>query len=222
MTNTKQLTIYWIPGMCADAKIFEPYIKDLSNFQHKVFNWYEPKSLNQDLSSYSDYFVSEIVDENPIIVGVSFGGLVALKMAKKVSFSKIILLSSMANYQAKPFLFKALHKMGLARIVSYLCASNLERFLTFYYGKKYSKQKKLYDTFLPYRNKKYLFWAFIQNIIWMGKTNLSPNLYSIHGENDEIFPIGQNHYDHLVEKASHVMIVTHQKTIKKQIKEIVN
>ena len=75
--------IYCMPGMAASPKIFE-YLKFPMNFQIHLLSWIPPIK-DEPLSDYAKRMCKRIVHKNPILLGVSFGGILVQEMAKYVS-----------------------------------------------------------------------------------------------------------------------------------------
>jgi pimeloyl-ACP methyl ester carboxylesterase len=71
--------VYFISGLCADKRAFS--FLNLSFCEPVFINWIQPLK-NESLSAYALRLKEQIRDDNPIIVGVSFGGMLATEMAK--------------------------------------------------------------------------------------------------------------------------------------------
>ena len=73
-------SIYLMPGMGANPKIFE--FLDLPNqFQVKFLSWIPPRN-NETLDHYSKRMSERVKHKNPVLIGVSFGGVLVQEMAK--------------------------------------------------------------------------------------------------------------------------------------------
>ena len=84
-----------MPGMAASPKIFE-YLKFPMNFQIHLLSWIPPVK-NEPLSDYAKRMCKRVVHKNPILLGVSFGGILVQEMAKYVSVKKIVIVSSIKS-----------------------------------------------------------------------------------------------------------------------------
>ena len=67
--------IYCISGLGADERIFQKLkIKDA---ELHALQWIRPEN-NESISQYAMRFKSQINEENPVILAVSFGGLITI------------------------------------------------------------------------------------------------------------------------------------------------
>mgnify|MGYP003303458126 CR=1 FL=1 len=84
-----------MPGMAASPKIFE--FLDLQNpFEIHLLSWFPPKQ-NESLGSYAKRMCKKVIHKNPILMGVSFGGVLIQEMAKHIKVRKIVIISSIKN-----------------------------------------------------------------------------------------------------------------------------
>ncbi|HEY6953910.1 MAG TPA: alpha/beta hydrolase, partial [Flavisolibacter sp.] len=83
--------IYCISGLGADEKAFERLEVRGCALQH--INTLPPIE-NESLSAYAARMFEQVKEENPIILGISFGGMIAIEMAKQSAIQKLILVST--------------------------------------------------------------------------------------------------------------------------------
>ena len=97
-------TIYCIPGLGADEKCFQ-YL-DLSFVQPVFINWIQPFK-NETLHDYAMRIKQQFIhDENPVIFGLSLGGMIAVEIAKAIPSAKVIIISSAKTKNEIPFYWK--------------------------------------------------------------------------------------------------------------------
>ena len=82
--------IYCMPGMAASPKIFE-YLKLPKNFEIHLLSWIPPLK-DEPLTNYAKRMCQRVVHKNPILLGVSFGGILVQEMAKHIFVKKIIII----------------------------------------------------------------------------------------------------------------------------------
>ena len=99
----KQLFLF--SGLGADKRVFE--FLDLSKYSVYHISWIKPlpKELMAD---YARRLLPQIKTEKPIFVGVSFGGMIALEIAKLILVEKVILISSAVSSKSIPSYFKVM------------------------------------------------------------------------------------------------------------------
>jgi len=96
--------IFMIPGMGADERIFKN-IK-LNNANITYIKWLQPDE-SDTLISYAQRLIDKyVIDADSVVIGNSLGGMLAVEIAKKVSLSKVILISSIKTIDEAPRYFK--------------------------------------------------------------------------------------------------------------------
>src|SRR5919112_538737 len=85
------MKVYFISGLGANRKAFN--FLDLSFCEPVFIEWLKPEK-KETLEHYAKRLRSTIKEEHPVIVGVSFGGMLATEMAKKDPLLKGIIISS--------------------------------------------------------------------------------------------------------------------------------
>src|SRR5690349_11479725 len=110
------MTVYFISGLGADRRVFSR-LELPSSITVKYIDWIEPN----DKASLHDYCkrLSTQIDRNDdvVLVGLSFGGMVAIEMEKIVHPKKIILISSIVTRDELPSHFRMIGMLGLHRVV---------------------------------------------------------------------------------------------------------
>ena len=80
MKSEKEIHVYFMPGMSANSLIFER-IKLQHEFKSHFLEWIQPEK-DESLNSYAKRLSLKIVHDNPILVGVSFGGVIIQEISK--------------------------------------------------------------------------------------------------------------------------------------------
>ena len=106
--------IYFVSGLGADERIFQWLRYD--KFRPVHIKWVPPEK-SEPIEDYAKRLSEQIEDENPVIVGLSFGGMIAVEMAKQMSSEKVVLLSSVKESGEEiPFYFKIFRAFPIHRI----------------------------------------------------------------------------------------------------------
>ncbi|MFC0184357.1 hypothetical protein SAMN04515674_102122 [Pseudarcicella hirudinis] len=99
--------LYIFSGLGADRRVFK-YL-DLSGYEITFIDWISPEK-NEPIEYYAKRLTAQIKDSNPILTGLSFGEIMAIKVAKLINIEKIkrntILLQDCRNNQPKEHLSK--------------------------------------------------------------------------------------------------------------------
>ena len=211
--------IYCISGLGADERVFQKL--KFQGYQPIHICWLEPKK-GESIANYAQRLTAQIKSDNPILIGLSFGGIIAVEIAKQIDAEKVILISSTKNGQEVPFYFKILRWLPIHRLLPAKLILWIGRFLaSWFFGLKTIDERKLLKAILFDTNAKFMKWAIDQVVIW--KNELIPNnIYHIHGEGDRIFPYRFVHEDFSVKKGGHFMIMSQADYISSLIQKIVD
>ena len=105
--------LYLIPGVATDRRIFAALT--LPGYTLVYLDWIQPTE-NETIQSYAQRMVACLEgDEAPILIGYSFGGIVAQEMAKLVTDATVILISSIKSYKERTFGMMLTSSLGLHR-----------------------------------------------------------------------------------------------------------
>ena len=89
--------IYFVPGLAANKSIFEYVSLPQEHFELHFLEWIIPLSIQESIEDYAKRMCEPIAHENPILVGVSFGGIMVQEMSKLIKPKKVIIISSIKN-----------------------------------------------------------------------------------------------------------------------------
>ena len=89
--------------MGADKRVFTKL--ELKGYRQIHLDWLVPNN-QESLTNYVKRLAVEIKDNNPIVIGLSFGGIVAIEIAKQITVKKVILISSAKQSHEIPWYFK--------------------------------------------------------------------------------------------------------------------
>ena len=197
--------IYFVPGLAANTNIFKYINLPEDKFVLHYLEWIIPTSIDESISDYAKRMCRTITEKNVVLVGVSFGGIVAQEMSKHVHPKKIFLISSVKSKDELP------SRMSLTRITKFYklfpasYIGRIEKTLIKIFGKKAKKMAQRYNDFLSVRNPLYLKWA-IKNVVLWSQKEVIPNITHIHGDADGIFPIKYINDCIVIERTGHVMM----------------
>ena len=96
--------VYLMPGMSANSLIFEK-IKFPSNFSLHFLDWISPYT-EESLEDYAKRFSKLIIHDNPVLIGVSFGGILVQEISKIIKVNKLIIISSVKSNEEFPLHMK--------------------------------------------------------------------------------------------------------------------
>ena len=88
-----KIAVYLMPGLAASSAIFERIEFPVATFEIVFLEWEIPL-YNESLSDYAKRIATKITHPNPVLIGVSFGGILVQEMARFVTARKVIIISS--------------------------------------------------------------------------------------------------------------------------------
>lgn len=196
-------TIYCISGLGADERAFSKL--HVKGFEIKVIRWLQPLQ-GETLTAYAARMRQGITDENPVLMGLSFGGMLCTEIAKQVPVQKIIIISSIKTSKELPLWMKAIAMIRLNKIVPMQSTKITQPIQNKMLGVTTADEKKLVFSLRKAADIKYTNWAVNQAINW--KNNwLHPAIYHIHGDKDRMFPIKYIKADFTIKNGGHFMIM---------------
>ena len=210
--------IYFVPGLAASPKIFEHISLSKELFELHFLEWKIPVSIDESIEAYSKRMCEEVHHKNPVLVGVSFGGILVQEMSKHISYKKVIIISSIKHHEELPKRLKIAQATKIYKLFPTRFISNLEEYTAYFLGDFLKKRIKLYELYLSVRNPIYLHWA-IYNVLHWKQTKKTTNIVHIHGTDDHVFPVKniKNYIE--IQNGTHVMVLMKAKHISKHILE---
>jgi len=197
------LKAYLISGLGADERVFSR-IKLPPGYEPVHLDWITPMK-DEPLDDYAKRFSKRITPgEDFILIGVSFGGMLASEIAKILPPKKLIIISSVSCYDELPWYFKRAGKLGLQGIITpgfYKKATLINRFM----GAGDREMKEIVYDYVRKADPEFIRWALNAILHWQHKERL-PGLVHIQGSNDHLLPCKYVKADHIIYKGGHLMI----------------
>ncbi len=208
-------TIYLIPGVGANDKIFQNL--DLHGYEIVHLKWPKHKK-DESLTTYVKKLLPQIKkDTQPILIGMSFGGIVAVELAKLINPYKTIIISSIKSHKERPLKLMFLNSVKFHRLISGRLVVRFRFWMQLLLGRLSRPDFELIEDMLRTINVEFNEWAVDQVIHWRND-DIPENLVHIHGDDDKIFPAFYVHDYHRIKGGTHFMVVNRAKEISKIIR----
>ena len=211
--------VYFMPGMAANPSIFEYINLPENQFELHFLEWMIPEK-NETLKDYANRMTAKIKHKNPVLIGVSFGGLLVQEMGKIIACKKLIVISSMKSKNELPKRLKILKATKAYKILPTQLIGNIELLAKFVFGKTAIKRIELYKKYLSVSDKRYLDWA-IEQIIFWDQANPNPNAIYIHGDKDAVFPHSKSGNCVIIKGGTHIMIINKYKWFNENLPKLI-
>jgi len=209
-----------MPGLAASPTIFERIQLPNDLFEMHLLEWEIPLE-HESLPAYAKRMAQKVTHENPVLIGVSFGGILVQEMKSFLQPKKVIIISSVKSNAEFPRRFKIAKTTKAYKLIPTQLFENIESLMKFSFGSSIIKQRLvLYEKFLSVRNKHYLDWSIEQIINWERK-DIDPEIIHIHGDADEFFPPKYIKEFIPVKGGTHIMILSKYKWLNENLPKII-
>lgn len=208
--------VYYISGLGADERVFTKL--KIDNAEEIFIKWEKPQA-KESIQDYSKRLINQIDLNHPIIlIGVSFGGIIAQEIANHIQVEKIYVISSVKSENEYGIQLKFAKFSNIYKLVPYLPVALLKKInlLTgnYYFSIQSKNESNLLKAIIHDTNDDFLVWAIHEIMIWKKIINSkSPTLIHIHGDNDRIFTKRKIDNVIWIENGGHFMIYNRAKEI---------
>ena len=203
------MKVYFISGLGADEKAFQALV--LPGIQPIHLNWFPPLK-KENMAVYAKRMSYLITEAEPVIIGLSFGGMMAVEIAKTIPVKKLILISSAKGKQELPPYFTVCRYLPLHKILPLRLISLNTKMMFYIFGTRTEEQKKNLTAIIQNTNGGFNQWAINQVVHWNNQQTPA-NLEHIHGSADKLLPCRYVKADHTIQQGGHFMIVNQSKEL---------
>ncbi|MGI8582198.1 MAG: alpha/beta fold hydrolase [Chitinophagaceae bacterium] len=210
--------IYCISGFGADERMFSKFQFP----QHEIhfIKWITPER-NESIESYAIKLIKQIHHDDPILIGLSFGGIMCIEIANHIKTELIIIISSIKSNNELPLWMRVSGTLKLNRLFPMRSFKLIEPLEDYNLGITTKEEKDLVHAYRKNISTVYSNWAINAILNW--KNKIAPkNLYHIHGDRDRIFSIKKIKPDYKIHNGGHLMILNKSDEVNECINSILN
>ncbi|MBE9111351.1 alpha/beta hydrolase [Nodosilinea sp. LEGE 07298] len=196
--------IYFISGLGADWRVFHRL--QLKGYRPVHICWERPYR-GESIEHYAQRLLGQVTTPHPILVGLSFGGLMAVEMAKLCDPAQVIVISSAVSGAQVPNYYKLFRWLPLQLIVPFkqlLWA--VYGVISWLFGLEDPEDRSLFKQVLIDTDPFFLRWAMNRVVGWRNQV-VPKNVVQIHGGRDRVFPFGHHSADIVVPDGGHLMVL---------------
>ena len=177
--------IYIFSGLGADERVFQHL--DFPGFAITYIKWIVPQE-KETIEQYAGRLLTQITSTKPVLIGLSFGGLMAIEVAKQIETEKVILIASAKTKKEIPFYYRVAGKLGLHKLLPTALLKSSNIITNWFFGANSISDKMLLKQILIDTDPAFLKWAIDRTVTW---TNLTTprKIVHIHGTSDRILPL---------------------------------
>lgn len=211
---TKQ--IYIISGLGADERVFQ----NLEFPEHEIIfiKWIVPLQ-EETMKDYATRLLEQIPTKKPAIIGLSFGGMIAIEIAKQIETEKIILIASAKSKYELPNYYRLAGNLGIHKLIPSRLLNNSNFISNWLFGAESNFDKEILKQILIETDPVFLKWAIDKIVHWSNK--IAPiNLFHIHGSHDRILPIRFVKPDLTIKNGGHLMTLNKSEELNKVLLQL--
>ena len=207
---------YFISGLGADKKAFQR-IKLPTGYEPVYLDWIIPEK-NESLTDYARRFSSLINDESFVLIGLSFGGMLACELARLRNPAKTIIISSIPTSDELPWYFKRAGRIGLHKYVpvKLLGAATVLKNM---FGTISKEDKALIYNYAKYADSNLVRWSLHAILSWEQHERL-PGVVHVHGSRDLMLPLRYTRPDYIVKDGGHLIVFNRAEEVNRILGEI--
>ena len=201
-SNNEMQNIYCLPGLGADHRLFSKLKVDTNLIPIKYIN----AETADTAETYAEKLLDQIKEDNPILMGVSLGGILAIEISKRVPVQKLILISTIKSKNELPPYFSLLDHLPFDISKTAAWFKNYGELLKPFYNKINKEEMDLFKSMLIATPDDFINSGVGAVSHWKNETIETDHIH-IHGSYDLVFPTKWvNNYTE-IKSGSHFMVV---------------
>lgn len=204
ISKPKRMTAYFISGLGADRRVFQE-LQLSAELSIIHLDWLEP-CVGEGLTDYCRRLAAYInTSEDFVLIGLSFGGIIAAELSQIVKPKQTIILSSAGSRHELPWYFRLAGHLHLHTLISPVALKFPTPFTYWIFSTVTREERLLLKSILIDTPPEFLRWA-IRSILTWRRNEKPKNIYHIHGSGDRVLPIRYVNADTVVQGGGHFMV----------------
>lgn len=213
-----QKHLYLISGLGADERIFANLIFP-ADYKIHYLPWISPLP-SEPINQYAARMAEGILADGPVVLlGVSFGGIMSLEIAKQIPVFQNILISSVKRSNEKPPYYNWIRSLGIHKLPDQIIYQHRSAVVKRFLNVETEWEKKLVNEYLQKQDLTFTRWA-VDTILNWESYDVPDNLIHIHGNKDWPFPIKYINPTHRIDNAGHFMVLNRAAIINQILGEV--
>ncbi len=211
--------LYLLSGMGADERIFR-HLSFPADYTVHYLDWLTPIP-DETFSAYAARMAARIEHEHVTLVGVSFGGMLSLEIARLRPVQKVILISSIKTTGEKPAYLAWVRKTGLLqllRLPDSIIFTRRKGLVKLFLNAETAEEHELLAEYMKKTAYGYLRWGIREVVNWQNDF-VPSSLVHIHGGKDKTFPLKLVKADYIIATGGHFMVYNRAAEINEILKK---
>jgi pimeloyl-ACP methyl ester carboxylesterase len=211
-------TIYCISGLGADERAFSRL--KVEGYQFTCLPWLTPLP-KETIGEYATRMSKGITAENPVLMGLSFGGMMSIEISKLIKVEKVILISSIKSVKEQPRWMKLAGTLKLNKILPMRSFKLMEPIQNRFIGITEPDEIEMVKAYRKNAPQVYMDWAINEVLNWRNNWQ-PPAIYHVHGDADRIFPVKNLSPTYTIKGGGHFMIMNKAVEVNEALFKILN
>lgn len=212
------LPLFVLSGIGGDERLFDGQraVRDV-----RPIKWVTPTDDREPLTRYAARLAREIQIAEPFdLGGSSFGGMIALELARHVSPRQVFLFGSCRSPDAVAPFLRALRPIAaLSPDRLFHPPRMLQPLVARWFGASTPAHVDLFAGMLAATPPSFIRWASRAVFSWPGVLELPMPIHHVHGARDRLIPVRRVQPDHVIAGAGHLLNLTHADAVNDFITE---
>lgn len=192
---------------------------DLSCCEPVYIDWITPLK-NESLQSYALRLRQLVPVISPVIVGISFGGMLVMEMAKADKNIKGIIIASSKTHREIPSALRIGNYFPLYKWMPSSVSKFIISHTTWLLCDNKPEHKKMIREIIATSDMQFVRWAISAILRWKNSI-VPPNIIHIHGTADKLLPYRLVKTDYTIENGTHVLTLDKQKEVSSILKTLI-
>lgn len=211
--------IYCISGLGADFSIFENI--RIPNVVLHPISWEMPLA-NETLPEYAQRLSSQIWHEDAVLLGVSFGGMLATEISRIKPIKQTIIVSSCKCRRELPYYLRLAGSLRLHQVVPYWLVTKSSVLNRFLFDIKTTKEELLLKRLMLKHSDPLWLQRAVHMILNWQNNEVPDGLFHIHGRKDKLLLPSKVQADVWLQDGGHFMIWNKAEEISSIISKLLN
>lgn len=211
-----QKQIYIFSGLGADERVFQ-YL-DLSDYNVHFIKWIVPYG-DEKIDEYAKRIIQQIKHPSPTLIGISFGGIMAIEVSKLIDTTKLIIMASVKSRKEIPFYYRLLGSLKMHNTLPLGLIKRSNVITNLLFGVSKLSDKEMLNNIMSDTDPNFFKWAI--NCIVKWESDVKDNsIIHIHGTRDRLFPICFIYPDYRIQNGGHLLPLSHPKEIMRILEQV--
>ena len=204
--------MFLVPGLGADHRVFVNF--RMSGYKERHLRWLKPEDKRENIEHYAERMCEKIasIPGPKSVLGLSFGGMMAIEMAKHLDFENVILVSSIKHANEMPQSFATFKAAGVHNWFPTGSLRYSGFIVSRLFGTENPEERQFLSKMLKKINPALVKWSMRKVVEWENEW-YPEDIIHVHGTRDQVFPAKYLGEHISVRGGTHVMIANRSELV---------